>query len=133
MARGMLDSLGDRASLPAESIWSDPKTSFKKVPARQFIAVMNQGFGRSLGVTCNFCHVPGRYDVEDSTRKQVARDMVAMNARINQELLAVIPNLKGPQSIVNCTTCHRTEAGYYPTSVVTLGADSAALHQVSLE
>ena len=39
--------------------------------------------------------------------KQVARDMIAMNARLNRELLASIPNLRGPNPVVNCTTCHR--------------------------
>lgn len=107
MAQALLDSLGSRASLPAESIWTDLRTSLKKVPARNLIAIMNVGYGRSLGVTCNFCHVPGHYDREDSTWKQVARDMAAMNARINQELLAAVPNLKGPNPVVNCTTCHR--------------------------
>jgi hypothetical protein len=107
MAQVMLDSLGTRGSLPAESIWTDLKTNLKRVPARNLIAIMNLGYGRSLGVTCNFCHVPGHYDREDSTWKQVAREMVAMDAKINQELLAPIPNLKGPNPIINCTTCHR--------------------------
>ena len=107
MAKALLDSLGDRASLPAESIWTNLKTGLKKVPARQLIAIMNQGYGRSLGVTCTFCHVPNHYDREDSTAKQVAREMAAMSARINQELLAAIPNLKGPNPVINCTTCHR--------------------------
>jgi hypothetical protein len=26
---------------------------------------------------------------------------------LNREILPAIPNLKGPQPIVNCTTCHR--------------------------
>jgi hypothetical protein len=30
-----------------------------------------------------------------------------MVARINGELLKGIPNLKGPNAVVNCTTCHR--------------------------
>ena len=33
--------------------------------------------------------------------------MSAMVATINTQLLAKIANLKGPQPIVNCTTCHR--------------------------
>jgi hypothetical protein len=107
MAQIMLDSLGSRGSEPAESIWPDLKTGLRRVPARNLIAIMNLGYGRSLGVTCNFCHVPGHYEREDSAWKQVARDMAAMAARINQELLASIPNLKCPNPIINCTTCHR--------------------------
>lgn len=107
MVKQLLDSLGPRASLPAESIWTDLKTNLKKFPANRLLAVMNMGYGRSLGVACTFCHVPGHFDREDSTQKQVARDMSAMAARINQELLAGIPGIKDKNPIVNCTTCHR--------------------------
>lgn len=107
MATALLDSLGSRASLPAESIWTDLKTGLRKVPARNLIGIMNIGYGKSLGVPCNFCHVPNHYEREDSAWKQVARDMSAMTARINQELLAGVPNLKGPNPVINCTTCHR--------------------------
>lgn len=106
-ARAMLDSLGPRAAWRADSVWTDLKTDLRSVPAGRLIAIMNQGYGASLGVTCAFCHVPGHYAREDSTWKQVARDMMAMNTRINQELLAAIPNLRGPNPVVNCTTCHR--------------------------
>ena len=107
MAKALLDSLGSKASMRADSVWPDLKTNLRNFPASRLIAVMNQGYGRSLGVTCNFCHVPNHYDREDSTWKQVARDMSAMAARINQELLPAVPNLKGPNPVVNCTTCHR--------------------------
>jgi Photosynthetic reaction centre cytochrome C subunit len=107
MARALLDSLGPRASMRADSVWPDLKTSLRNLPASRLIAVMNQGYGRSLGVTCTFCHVPNQYDREDSTWKQVARDMAAMAVRINQELLPAVPNLKGANPVVNCTTCHR--------------------------
>jgi hypothetical protein len=33
--------------------------------------------------------------------------MSKMVATINNDLLESIPNLKGPNAIVNCTTCHR--------------------------
>lgn len=107
MVKQLVDSLGERVTLPAESIWTGLKTNLRKVPARQLLAIMNMGYGRSLGVACTFCHVPGHYDREDSTQKQVARDMSAMAARINQELLAAIPGIKDKNPIVNCTTCHR--------------------------
>jgi hypothetical protein len=107
MAKIMLDSLGDRATLPAESIWANLKTGLAKVPARNLIAIMNMGFGKSLGVTCEFCHVAGHFDKEDSTQKQIAREMFKMVPRINQELLAAIPGIQNKNPIVNCTTCHR--------------------------
>ena len=107
MAAIMLDSLGTRAALPADSVWSDLKTDLGKVPARNLIAIMNMGFGKSLGVRCEFCHVPGHFDSDDSIQKQIAREMFRMVPRINQDLLAKIPGLQGKNPIVNCTTCHR--------------------------
>ena len=77
------------------------------VPAGRLLAVMNVGYGKPLGVSCTHCHVAGQWDSDEKTQKQTARDMSAMAARINNELLKNIPNLKGPNAIVNCTTCHR--------------------------
>jgi hypothetical protein len=77
------------------------------VPAGRLLAIMNVGYGKSLGVSCTHCHVAGQWDSDEKTQKQTARDMSAMAARINNELLKNIPNLKGPNAIVNCTTCHR--------------------------
>jgi Photosynthetic reaction centre cytochrome C subunit len=77
------------------------------VPASRLLGIMNIGFGKSLGVSCTHCHTAGEWDREDKTQKQTARDMFKMVATINNELLKNIPNLKGPNAIVNCTTCHR--------------------------
>ena len=68
---------------------------------------MNIGYGKSLGVSCTHCHIAGEWEKEDKTQKQTARDMSKMAATINNDLLKNIPNLKGPNAIVNCTTCHR--------------------------
>ena len=38
---------------------------------------------------------------------QITRDMVAMSAKINGELLKGKKNLKSETPTVNCTTCHR--------------------------
>jgi hypothetical protein len=79
----------------------------KSVPAGRLVAMMNLGFDRSLGVSCTHCHVAEKWASDDKPQKQIARDMIKMVATINTQLLANIKNLKGPQPIVNCTTCHR--------------------------
>jgi hypothetical protein len=79
----------------------------KDRPAGQFLAVMEFGFARSLGVTCTHCHVPDKWESEEKTQKQTARDMSAMVAKINGELLKGIKNLKSASPTINCTTCHR--------------------------
>ena len=95
-----------KEQMPAGEVFKNVKMN-PQIPAARLLAIMNIGYGRSLGVSCTHCHVPGQWDSEAKTQKQTARDMSAMVARINGELLKGIPNLKGPNAIVNCTTCHR--------------------------
>ncbi|MEO8042519.1 MAG: c-type cytochrome [Acidobacteriota bacterium] len=83
--------------------------TMKNTPAGRLLAVMEMGFAKSLGVNCNHCHVPDKWEAEDKTPKQTARDMSAMVTTINKELLRNIKNLKSESPIVNCTTCHRGE------------------------
>ena len=98
--------IAGKETLPASQVFKNV-TTMQDVPAGRLLAIMNVGYGKSLGVSCTHCHVAGQWDREDKTQKQTARDMSAMAARINNELLKNIPNLKGPNAVVNCTTCHR--------------------------
>ena len=91
---------------PAPAVFKNIKV-MTSTTAGRLLSVMEFGFGRSLGVDCTHCHVPGKWESEDKPEKQVARDMSDMTTRINKELLKNIKNLKGPNPIVNCTTCHR--------------------------
>ena len=79
----------------------------KAMPAGRLLRVMELGFAKSLGVNCTHCHVAGEWEKEDKPTKQIARDMFAMVAVINNEQLKKIKNLKSPDPIINCTTCHR--------------------------
>ena len=99
--------IAGKETLPASQVFRNIKTSLGDRPALQLLAVMNLGYGQSLGVSCTHCHVAGAWDTDDKPQKQIARDRAAMAARINHHLLSKIPNLKGPNAIVNCTTCHR--------------------------
>ena len=98
--------IAGKETLPASQVFKNIKM-MTDVPAGRLLAVMNVGYGKSLGVSCTHCHVAGQWDSDEKSQKQTARDMSAMAARINNELLKNIPNLKGPNAIVNCTTCHR--------------------------
>jgi hypothetical protein len=102
----LLRSIAGRENAPADSVFKNIK-SMKGVPAGRLLRIMNVGFGKSLGVSCRHCHVPGHWADEDKPQKQVARDMMDMSKRINQELLPAIKNLKSEHPVVNCTTCHR--------------------------
>jgi len=98
-----------KASMPAESVFKNLKV-VKGRTVEQVLRMMDFGFGRSLGVRCQHCHVLGHWADEDKPTKQVARDMMEMTSRINGELLANIKNLKSERPGINCSTCHRGTA-----------------------
>ena len=57
----------------------------------------------SLGVKCVFCHVPGKFDLDDKKEKVKARDMLKMVSELNSNWLK--DSEKKPA--VSCWTCHR--------------------------
>lgn len=105
VADSLIASLGDRASLPADSVFKDIRI-LKGMPAANLIRVMNLGYGRALGANCTHCHTAGNF-AEDTREKRIAREMVRMNAAINTEYVRKIPELRTPNAVVNCSTCHR--------------------------
>ncbi len=100
------EQIKGREKEPAEKVFKNIQT-LKGVPAGNLLRIMELGYSRSLGVNCTHCHVPEKWEVEEKPTKQIAREMVAMNGRINAELLKNIKNLKSPNPLINCTTCHR--------------------------
>jgi hypothetical protein len=103
----ILRSIAGRENQPAESVFKNIKT-FKGVPAGRLVNIMNMGFGRSLGVSCGFCHVPGKWDLDDKEEKNTARLMVAMVETINRDYLAKVPADSGRAApMATCFTCHR--------------------------
>ena len=106
-AAAVLRSIAGRENQPAESVFKNIKI-LKGVPAGRLVNIMNNGFGRSLGVSCGFCHVPPKWDLDDKEEKNTARLMFAMVGTINRDYIAKVPtpNNRPPQQ-VNCFTCHR--------------------------
>jgi photosynthetic reaction center cytochrome c subunit len=103
----ILRSIAGRENQPAESVFKNIKI-LKGVPAGRLVNIMNMGFGRSLGVSCGFCHVPGKWDLDDKDEKNTARLMFAMVGTINRDYISKVPNDPGtPAPVVNCMTCHR--------------------------
>ena len=103
----VLRSIAGRENQPAESVFKNIKV-LKGVPAGRLVNIMNMGFGRSLGVSCGFCHVPGKWDLDDKEEKNTARIMIAMVGAINRDYLAKVPVDSGhPPPTASCFTCHR--------------------------
>jgi Photosynthetic reaction centre cytochrome C subunit len=102
------EQIKGRENEPASQVFKNVSTPMlKDMPAARLLAVMEFGYARSLGINCTHCHVVDKWESEEKPQKQVARDMVAMVAKINGEMLKGIKNLKSPTPTVNCTTCHR--------------------------
>jgi len=99
-------AIAGQESKPAVEVFKNIQMH-KTMPAGRLLRVMELGYAKSLGVNCTHCHVAGAWEKEDKPTKQIARDMSAMVLVINNDQLKNIKNLKGPNSIVNCTTCHR--------------------------
>ena len=99
-------SIAGKEELPAVEVFKNIQF-YKGVAASRFLRIMEFGFTVALGVDCTHCHVPGQWDSDQKLTKQIARDMSAMLATINNEHLKKIPNLKSTNPSVNCTTCHR--------------------------
>lgn len=99
-------AIAGQENKPAEEVFKNIQM-LKGMPAGRLLRVMEVGYARSLGVNCTHCHVADAWEKEDKTTKQIARDMDAMRTVINNEQLKKIKNLKGPNPIINCTTCHR--------------------------
>lgn len=101
---------GALAQIPDE--FTNLKVLPKDIGRDQLISVM-RGFSDALGVRCKFCHV-GESDTsiegydfasDDREQKRVARAMMGMTDRINNELL---PTTGREHTMrVRCVTCHR--------------------------
>jgi hypothetical protein len=99
--------IAGREKEPADKVYMAVEV-MQGFTAGQLLAVMQEGYSRPLGVTCTHCHIPGQWQADDKKPKEIARGMIQMNAKINNELLPKIKALERPyRPVINCTTCHR--------------------------
>lgn len=94
---------------PQNLQYFDPDT-----PRSELIEHMRQ-FSFALGVRCQYCHVGGDgvsfdgvdFASDDDPDKRKARYMLRMVDRLNQEVLAAMPDRDAPAAVMSCKTCHR--------------------------
>ena len=98
--------IAGKENLPAEQVFKNIQM-LKGMPAGRVLAIMQIGYSKSLGVDCTHCHVPGQWEKEDKPTKQITREMSDMVKAITTKYLKEIKDLKNPNPVVNCTTCHR--------------------------
>jgi hypothetical protein len=107
IAKQVADAIAGREKEPAEQVFKNIQ-SLKGMPAERVLRVMNMGYSRALGVACMHCHVEGDFSTDDKRPKRAAREMMAMNKAINEQLRS-LKNLEGKaeEKFVSCSTCHR--------------------------
>ena len=74
-------------------------------------------FNKALGVQCRDCHVLKDFASDDKPLKLVAREMMKMQAEINETWFP------GRGEVVTCISCHRGERK--PTAGLTLSGAAA--------
>jgi hypothetical protein len=106
MARTLLVAMAFAAPLLAQT--TEVKTAeqvykniveLKGTPADQLMPAM-QFMSAALGVTCENCHVAGKFDADDKRAKKTAREMIALTMSINKTAFH-------GQLQVSCYSCHR--------------------------
>lgn len=97
-----------RDTVRAESLFTNIQW-LTGVPGGQLLAIMNAGYSRALGVTCEHCHAVPDFGSDGKRAKLAAREMAVMHRSIN-ERLAAMEHLATPPDqnrAINCFTCHR--------------------------
>lgn len=107
IAAAVAAKIAGRENEPAEKVFRNIQ-SLKGMPAARLVRVMNMGYSRALGVSCYHCHAGTDYSSDEKRPKRAAREMMALNKAVNEQLRA-IQNLEGKpeEHFVSCTTCHR--------------------------
>jgi hypothetical protein len=102
----VMERIAGREDAPAESVFKNIKF-MKQATAGRLVGAMNNIFGRSLGVSCDFCHVPNHWADDDKKQKAIARDMMEMVGSINSDLVPKMKSLEGERVFIGCATCHQ--------------------------
>jgi hypothetical protein len=141
--------LAAAATSPASAQIPDTFTNLQVLPkdiGRDSLVAIMRRFSMSLGVRCQYCHVGGdgvsfdgvRFADDDDPDKVKARYMLRMVGRLNDELLAGLPQRDEPHLRVACVTCHHGQAKPETLEAVLAraleqdGVDSAVAHYRNL-
>jgi hypothetical protein len=98
------DAIKGKEDLPVDSVFKNLKYigGFK---AGMLPRIMGK-WSEAIGVSCNHCHVTGKWALDDKPAKNIARQMAELSSKINKDLVK-IEGLEDRKPVVNCTTCHR--------------------------
>ena len=97
------EAIKGKEQLPAEQVFKNIEL-FKGMPAGRVLRIMETAFSPALGVTCDFCHVEGKWESDDKDKKTIARKMWRMQRELSEQIREIVDR---ENAAVNCTTCHR--------------------------
>lgn len=98
--------------------WENLKVLPQDISKDSLVGLM-KNYSASLGVKCNFCHMPDKKDsskldfsLDGKSEKNTARGMIKMTNEINENYFKpYFPDPKPKQvHVVNCVLCHRGTA-----------------------
>jgi len=96
--RSLRARIAGREDAPAGEVFQNVKV-LSAVPAKRLLAIMQVGYARSLGVSCDHCHDPGDFASDARAPKRIARAMWEMTRELNERTLPAIPISIPPTTI----------------------------------
>lgn len=99
----------------AQPPWENLKVLPQNISKDSLNGLM-ENYALSLGVKCNYCHIPSKKDPtkldfanDAKIEKEIARGMIVMTNEINEKYFQpYFPDPKPKQvHVVNCVMCHR--------------------------
>lgn len=109
---------GLKEGCTAQTPWENLKVLPQNISKDSLTGLM-KNYATSLGVKCNYCHVPRKTDPSElnfaadaKIEKEIARGMIKMTNDINANYFQ--PHFPDPKPaqvhVVNCVLCHRGSA-----------------------
>jgi len=112
----LMATLAGRENEPAGTVFKNVKLH-KTMPAKEFVTMMDEQFGRGLGVNCTGCHMDNKDYASDARKdKLIALQMIKMQRDIDAKYIAKVKELDDPRPKTTCVMCHRG-AGHLTTDM----------------
>ena len=112
----LMATLAGRENEPAGTVFKNVKLH-KTMPAKEFVTMMDEQFGRGLGINCTGCHMDNKDYASDARKdKLIALQMIKMQRDIDAKYIAKVKELDDPRPKTTCVMCHRG-AGHLTTDM----------------
>ena len=103
----VMATIAGRENEPAGTVFKNVKLH-KTMPAKEFVTMMDEQFGRGLGFNCTSCHMDNKDYASDARKdKIIALQMVKMQRAIDAKYIAKVKELDDPRPKTTCVMCHR--------------------------